>query len=379
MFHNPHSIAQIGGSVRSSHKSLSGSMASTGSIYGGSVHSASGQSNNNNMATPYHQRYPHTAQRAASMSYGNPSYTAPPAMTNSQYSRSHTEPLYQQDAVASSIGSPVVGRNYSYTGHNLNCSAGGGFGSPGGGYDVNAASAATAAASTTNYFASTSNASAGYSSSGSINNLTPPTSSNLTSNPYKVSSHKPSKCATFFKSILYLSLLSLAASTLYLRRAIQTASAQLEEAHHHAHKQHLLHVKKTGGRHGPRDNRRNSNQQSEIARLESSNADIQNQIDIKSLEYTNLEKQYEAQYGKLNGLENTKQNLLKAIEHETNLLENLEAEKEEHKAMLESKEKLDEFVNKREEALWRRVERLTERIGRESAREALDWYDCCCR
>jgi hypothetical protein len=247
-----------------------------------------------------------------------------------------------------------------------------------GGYD-NQASGYVNTTGATNIDMSASNDNRGYggytSHNSSLNNPTPPTSSNYI-NPYKASK-KSSKCASLLSLLLYLSILLLGGSTMYLRRAIKVANAEIETAHHQAHRRHLTHVKKTGGRHGPgksRDAQARENQQREIERYEKLNAQIQTQIDAKADEYNQLQVEFENQHGKLEGLEATKQNSIKAIEHQTNTLDTLRMEKEELEAMLLSKEKLDEVVVKREEALWKRVERLTSKIGRESEREALDWY-----
>lgn len=167
---------------------------------------------------------------------------------------------------------------------------------------------------------------------------------------------------------------------MYLRHAVKLVNVEIETAHHHAHRRHLTSVKKTGGRHGTaksRDAQARENQQREIERYEKRNAEIQTQIDAKAEEYRQLQIQYENQHGKLEGLEATVRNSLKAIEHETNVLDSFSMEKEELEAMLLSKEKLDAVVEKREKALWKRVDRLTSKIGRESEREALDWYVPC--
>ena len=145
-------------------------------------------------------------------------------------------------------------------------------------------------------------------------------------------------------------------------------------------------MKKTGGRHTTNVNAGQettfANQRGEITSLSDSNNNLQQQIDTKIDEYKQLEIQYQSIHGKYNGLESTKQNILKLIQHETNIMENIKQEKEEMEALLESKEKLDQVMGVREEALWKRVERLSAVIGGESEREALDWYvlfllHCC--
>lgn len=340
MFHNPNAYSQ-------QQQQQSSSVNSVGSF----------NSSTPSMGSPLsNQRYP---QRQSS--YHHPSsYTAPPAMNPPAYGRSHTEPFYQGDAIANSTGgiaSPHVSRgNYgqSFGSNRMNTNTGGynndSYASSGGyGYNSN-----------------------NMNNSGSMNNLT--STNKAAPNPYKAQSNKPSKLLRFVTSFMYLSIVLLGSSSLYFRRAIKITSNELEEAHKLAHRHHLSNTKKTGGRHGGGAEESRKNQQAEIQRITEKNAELQKQIDEKSSEYQVIKRQYDQLYGSFQGLDATKQNMLKAIDHETHDVESLEEEKEEHEAMLNGKEQLDAVVLKRETALWDRVEKLSGLIGRESARENVDWY-----
>ena len=287
------------------------------------------------------------------------------------FGRSHTEPFYQGDAVANSsagIASPHASRSSS---HNYSQSFGGNTMNPTAsmsGYNDPYASSGGYAGYNNNNSSNNS-----MNSLGSMNNLT--SNKAAASNPYKAQSNKPSKLLRFVTSFMYLSIVLLGCSSLYLRRAITITSNELEEAHELAHRHHLSNVKKTGGRHGGGGVEETRKRQlAEIERISERNVELQKQIDEKDAEYQEFQRRFDQLYGTFQGLDATKQNVLKAIEHERFELESLDEEKEEHDAMLIGKNKLDAVVSKRETALWDRVDKLSDLIGRESAREHADWY-----
>ena len=350
MFHNPNSYSsQQSGNLSGSMRNLSSSARNLSSSVGSFNSAASGGG-----GTPY-QRH-----RASATGY-TPSYNAGAAAT--PYGRSQTEP-HPYDSSGGNVAS-APNRQFSYSNDLSGSTRSVNSYSSSGGYDAGnagyyASTPASTAANNTGY--------GGY----TPNNPTPPTSSNL--NPYKTKkSNSNNKCVKFLYISLILAMALLSVCSLYFRHAIKTTAVKIEEMHHVAHKRHLSNVKRTGGRHSSHHNRNIANQQREVEQLELSNKQVQRDIDARISEFNALREQQETLQGKLEGLEMTTQNTMRSIAHETASVENLHAEKEEYEAMLVSKERLDEVVVKREEALWKRVDRLGERIGRESERENIDW------
>ncbi|KAL3796027.1 hypothetical protein HJC23_013084 [Cyclotella cryptica] len=386
MFTNPNFYAQHSMSARN----LSGSMASTSSMH--SVGAGTPLSSSHKV-----YQAPYNAQRAASVSYANPAYTAPPAVG---LNRCNTEPYYQTDVLAGSnaVHSPVApGRalNYSFGAQSsgaMNSSgslrSSSGYGEDQGvstayfdrSYSDPRRTASAPAVDAARGYGGYINASATGSSSSLSNLNNQNNSSSFTANPYK-STPKSTSCARLLTNLAYLSILILTGTTLYLRHAIHAAAQELESAHSDAHRRHLTHVKKTGGRHGPGSQGRTSvdhlarqNQQREIQRLERANQQLMAQINEKHEEHEQLSRSLEEERGRLDELEQTKQDLHRLIDHNENLLDVLNMEREKHAAMLQSKEELDAVIEKRETALWKSYDRLTERVGQESYREAVDWF-----
>jgi hypothetical protein len=394
MFANPNFYAQHSMSARN----LSSSMASASSLHsvGAGTPSASHK--------PYQASYNQQQQRSASVSCRNPAYTAPPAVG---LDRSNTEPYYQTDVLASSnaVHSPVApGRTltYSFGAQNstssMNSSVSIATGinstfnnSTGYGEDQGVASsyfdrsysdsrcANVTAADTARGYGGYTNTHAGGSSSSSLANLNQLNTSLFASNPYKVTP-KSTSCARLITTLAYLAILILGGATLYLRHAINVAAQELKTADEDAHRRHLMHVKKTGGKrvHGAQgrtnvDSLAKQNQQREILRLERTNQELMEQIDAKHEEHENLKRTLEEEHARLEGLEQTKLNLVRLMDHNQNLLDVLDMDRDSHAAMLQSKDALDRLVEKRETALWKSFDRLAERVGRESHREAVDW------
>ena len=65
--------------------------------------------------------------------------------------------------------------------------------------------------------------------------------------------------------------------------------------------------------------------------------------------------------------------LHKVVTHTTNLVSDASGEREKYRAMVDGVEELGEYMKSRETELWRRIEGLESRIGRESYRESLEW------
>ena len=76
----------------------------------------------------------------------------------------------------------------------------------------------------------------------------------------------------------------------------------------------------------------------------------------------------------MDGLLSTKQDLLKTIDHTEYLLDDAKEDTAKYKAMVDGMEEVETYMKKREGALWSRVNVLEGKIGRESRREAEEWY-----
>jgi chromosome segregation ATPase len=158
--------------------------------------------------------------------------------------------------------------------------------------------------------------------------------------------------------LLGLLLVLVSISAIYLRSVIQSTQIQLEQAHR---------------RPPPRSNRAAEDpvtlQRRERSNLEQTHHQLQHQLQIQEQEYQTLQGDHQLLRDRLNGLETTRGHVIEAVEVERNQWNHLE---EEDKHTIEAFQE-EEGTNKREEALWARVDRLTRSIGNESERDALEW------
>ena len=99
------------------------------------------------------------------------------------------------------------------------------------------------------------------------------------------------------------------------------------------------------------------------------------QLQIKQHESSHpellLEQQRQGQT--LESLNTQHLELHKVVAHTTNLVTDASGERKKYRAMVDGVEELGEYMKSRETELWKRIEGLESRIGRESYREALEW------
>merc|ERR1719148_289345 len=101
---------------------------------------------------------------------------------------------------------------------------------------------------------------------------------------------------------------------------------------------------------------------------------LQVQVAAKQSAHESLMKERSSRQDELNALHSKKQDLLKSKEHSEYLLEDQKEETSKYKAMLDGKVEVENYMKKREGALWKRVKELETRIGRSSRREAEEWF-----
>jgi len=112
----------------------------------------------------------------------------------------------------------------------------------------------------------------------------------------------------------------------------------------------------------------------EKARLESDIARLERETsDAKNSHGDGLAKKAELQIT-LDGLQGKKQDLLKTIDHTKYMLENAVEETAKYKAMVDGLDEVEEYMKKREGALWSRIGVLENKIARASWREAEEWF-----
>ena len=105
---------------------------------------------------------------------------------------------------------------------------------------------------------------------------------------------------------------------------------------------------------------------------------VQQQIKNQQNEYnTNLLVNKSKLQTTLDELLSAKQDYLKTIDHTEYLLDDAKEDTAKYKAMVDGMEEVETYMKKREGALWSRVNVLEGKIGRESRREAEEWYVLC--
>ena len=109
---------------------------------------------------------------------------------------------------------------------------------------------------------------------------------------------------------------------------------------------------------------------------------LKSQINAIQQEITNQQNEYndnllikkQTLQTTLDELLTKKQDYLKTIDHTEYLLEDAKEDSNKYKAMVDGMEEMETYMKKREGALWSRVNVLESKIGRESRREAEEWY-----
>lgn len=114
-------------------------------------------------------------------------------------------------------------------------------------------------------------------------------------------------------------------------------------------------------------NERKRELQDEIANIQEILADRQRE---HNEELTTKHSQLSAD---LEALQLKKQDMLKHIDHTQNIIDDSKEKTAKYKAMVDGVSEVEEYMKKREGALWSRVNVLETKIGKESWREAEEW------
>jgi len=205
-------------------------------------------------------------------------------------------------------------------------------------------------------------------------------------NPYQ----KPKSPSGFTLKHLLLSLLTitflvLTGTTLYFRNIMKDMESKLNQAKEDLEQKQRTRdeedSKRTGGRFGPggriapRDRRKpNTNDAGEKLKLEYEIKKLQGDIKDHVKKHTDLTQEHAGHEKTLRNLSSQKQDLLKTIDHTRNLLEDMVEETSKYKAMVDGLEEVEDYMKKREGALWSRIDGMEGRIARESWREAEEWF-----
>lgn len=98
------------------------------------------------------------------------------------------------------------------------------------------------------------------------------------------------------------------------------------------------------------------------------------QLEEQQAAHADLTKQQTSSRGNLNDQLRKKQDVLKSLDHAKNELEDRIEDTAKYKAMVEGKDEVEQYMKKREEALWKRIDVLEKRVGQNSWREAEEWF-----
>lgn len=112
----------------------------------------------------------------------------------------------------------------------------------------------------------------------------------------------------------------------------------------------------------------------ERADLLKNNERIKDQVAKLTLLHKEMSTKHSHKIDELNAKEIEKQAVLKKIDHMKYQLEDTKADLDKYTSMLSGKVEVEEYSKKREKALWDVVGRLESKIGRESWREAEEWF-----
>ena len=135
--------------------------------------------------------------------------------------------------------------------------------------------------------------------------------------------------------------------------------------------------KRAGGRNNNKADRRKkkpANNNEEKAMLQKEIKELHDEIQSSQTSFNQLTQKHVDKGAKLEELESKKQDLLKTVDHTKYQLEDTAEKTEKYKAMVDGLEEVEEYMKKREGALWSRIDVLEGRIARESRREATEWF-----
>mmetsp|Transcript_37619 Transcript_37619/g.90714 ORF Transcript_37619/g.90714 Transcript_37619/m.90714 type:complete len:615 (+) Transcript_37619:66-1910(+) len=178
-------------------------------------------------------------------------------------------------------------------------------------------------------------------------------------------------------SVLAMSSLVLTGTAIYYRNVMKAAELELERA-----RESIERRQRTGGRFGQgrNDDRRakqadiNRRDVEEKKKLEREIARLEGDVSSAQKSHEELVIRRDQELVTLDELKVKKQDLLKTIDHTGYLLEDKKEETEKYKSMVEGMDEVEEYMKKREGALWKRIEVLESSIGRESWREVEEWF-----
>eukprot|EP00985_Skeletonema_marinoi_P000132 scaffold37_cov138-Skeletonema_marinoi.AAC.5 len=306
---------------------------------GGGVTAAVSSTNTYGAATTP-RAYPNTSAGYGGAAYNNsnnnPAVASPYASSNmSGYSAAPAYNAGGYGGASSSSGSPMAYNTNNAAAYGNTVTAGAGYG--------------------------------GYSNSGGST-----TGSSASTNPFHASSKKKSSfnlgsiTNNILPLLLGLTICTLTATTIHFRRSMLQTQTQIElsketiQTHHKRSTQRF------------QSNREKLDQ--EKANLMESNERIKGQITKLSQLHKELSDKNSHFLQSLNAQEVGKQSIMKKIDHMKYKLEDMVDELEKYTSMLNGKVEVEEYSKKRERALWDVVGRLESKIGRESWREAEEWF-----
>ena len=111
----------------------------------------------------------------------------------------------------------------------------------------------------------------------------------------------------------------------------------------------------------------------EKEQLEDDIRKLRAEVENHKTKHRGIQDQKQAQTEKLQGLMAKKSDMQKTIEHSRNMLEDAKEETGKYKAMVDGMGAMEDYMTKREGALWGRIDNLETRIARDSRREATEW------
>lgn len=201
-------------------------------------------------------------------------------------------------------------------------------------------------------------------------------------NPYQ--KPKSSSSVTFqrvFLGLLALTCLVLAGAGIHLRGVLKEKDFDLRN------QKRILELRRrdedgeraTRERYRPRQNPGKEQPQAahdvhEKEQLEDDIRKLRAEVENHKTKHRGILDQKQAQTENLQGLMAKKSDLQKTIEHSRNMLEDAKEETGKYKAMVGGMGAVEDYMTKREDALWGRIDNLETRIARDSRREATEWF-----
>jgi len=225
-------------------------------------------------------------------------------------------------------------------------------------------------------------------------------SSSHSANPYQTKSNTTGlSIKHILLSLLSLTLLTLTGTSVYYRKVFKAIELEVDAAREAIKQRDKRNDSRQGGRFGQRKpsklqekkrnininrfNRRDDNNnnnshkegnEEEKRQLMKAIQNIQSEIKDNQAHFTDLTNIHSSQTTVYDALSTKRQELLKALDHAKHQLEDARESMEKYKAMVDGLEEVEAYMNKREGALWNRIDVLEGKIGSESRREAAEWF-----